>query len=92
MRFYNPESYHGEVSHVNLSGKEPSPWISPDVSKALTVTLDLNMCKPAVAAGMGAPGPSSSIPARGAVAQETWQYYLHQTAVAQGRKENPSEA
>lgn len=78
MRFCHPESHHGEVSHVNLSGKEPSPWISPYASKAFTVTLDLGICKPAVAAGMGAPGPSSSIPGRGAVAQETWQCYLQQ--------------
>lgn len=67
---------------MNLSGKEPNPWISPDVSKALTVTFDVNICKPAVAGGMGAPGPSSSIPGTGDVAQETWQHYLHQTAVA----------
>lgn len=39
MRFYNPESHQEEVSHVKLSGKEPSP----DVSKALAVTLDLNI-------------------------------------------------
>lgn len=71
MRFYNPESLHGEVSHVNLSGKELSPWIRPDASKALTVSLELDICKSAVAAGMGAPGSSSSIPSRGDVAQDT---------------------
>lgn len=45
-RSYNPESRHEEVSYLNLSGKETSSWISPDLSNALTITLDLNICKP----------------------------------------------
>lgn len=40
-RSYNPESHHGEASRLNLPGKEPSCRIS----NALTVTLDLNVCK-----------------------------------------------